>query len=240
MNDLNLQEKVKNSIRDFIERLKALYQGELISVILYGSGASGEFADKGSNLNFLVVLKNTQLDTLKAASGLIRKFPRFHPLFFTEHYIATSNDIFPIEFLDIKENYRLLHGKDVMRDINIDTRNLRFQCEQELKARLLGLRNAYLAFHKNKAAMQEVLSKAITSVLHISRNVLRLKGRTPAYKKEDIIKELEQEFKINAPVWGKALAVKNKTVKLNGRESEALFIDLFNEVEKIADIVDRL
>lgn len=240
MNDLNLHEKVKSMIRDFIERLKALYQDELVSVILYGSAASGEFVNKGSDLNFLVVLKNTRLDTLRSASGLIRKFPRFHLQFFTEQYIASTNDIFPIEFLDIKENYRLIYGKDVIRDINIDTRNLRFQCEQELKAKLLGLRNAYLAFHKNKAAMQDVLSSAITSVLHISRNVLRLKGRAPAYKKEGIIKELEQELKINAPVWAKALGLKNKTVKLNNRETEALFIDLFNEVEKITDIVDRL
>jgi len=32
----------------------------LVSVVLYGSAASGEYADNHSNLNFLVILKDTR------------------------------------------------------------------------------------------------------------------------------------------------------------------------------------
>ncbi len=240
MKELNLPGNLKNKIQDFIEKLKDLYHEDVVSVILYGSAASGEFVDKRSNLNLLVVLKNTDLLTLKIAAGLIRKFSKFHPIFLTEQYITTSNDIFPIEFLDMKENYSVLFGKDVLSGISIDTRNLRFQCEQELKIKLLGLRNAYLALHKNKAALREILFKALTSVLHISRNLLRLEGRAPAYKKEQIIKELAQEFQINAQVWERALAAKNKSIALRNQDVEPLFLDFYKEVDKITAIVDRL
>ena len=35
-------------------------------------------------------------------------------------------------------------GRDILKDLKIDLKNLRFQCEQELKGKLLNLRQAYL------------------------------------------------------------------------------------------------
>lgn len=240
MKELNISEKMKNRIQDFLQRLKGAYGEELISVVLYGSAASDEFVDKHSNLNFLVVLKNTDCETLKKASGIVNKFSMFHPLFMTEHYIGTSTDIFPVEFLDLKENNCLLYGKDCLSDIQIDTRNLRFQCEQELKVKLLNLRNTYLRIHKDKAALRNLLFKSITSILHIARNVLRLKGKQPVYKKEDIINALATEFQIDSILWKSLLAAKNKITGLSNRETEAMFVNFVREVEKITDIVDNL
>ena len=56
-----------------------------------------------------------------------------NPVFFTEDYIIRSTDVFPIEFLDMKENHVTLYGKDLFEAIAVDTKNLRFQCEQEIK-----------------------------------------------------------------------------------------------------------
>jgi hypothetical protein len=240
MKELNISEKIKNRITDFLQRLKDTYGDELISIVLYGSASSGEYVDKHSNLNFLIVLKNTDCQTLKRASGIVDKFPLFRCLFMTESYINSSTDIFPIEFLDLKENNHILYGKDVLSGIQIDTKNLRFQCEQELKGKLLNLRNIYLKMGRNKTALRSLLFQSITSILHIARNLLRLKGRSATYKKEGLIKELGAELHIDAKLWEKILAAKNKTIKLNNREIEPLFLDFVKEVEKITDIIDRL
>jgi len=240
MRELNIPNKLKEILDDFIQRFKKIYQEDLVSVILYGSAASGEFIDRHSNLNILVVLKNTDLENLKKSSGLINKFRMVTPLFLTESYIAGSTDIFPIEFLDMQENYLVLCGKDVLKDIHIDTRNLRFQCEQELKVKLLNLRQLYLRINKDKVALRNLLFKSFTSILHILRNVLRLKAKLPAYKKEDILKELAAEFQIDMDIWGKILAAKVKQVKLNSKDTEQLFISFVRELEKVADIVDKL
>jgi len=240
MRELNIPNKLKKILDDFIQRLKEIYQEDLISVVLYGSAASGEFVDKHSNLNFLVVLSNTDLENLKKASRLISKFAIFHPLFMTQNYIVSSTDIFPIEFLDMQENYLVLCGKDVLKDIHIDTRNLRFQCEQELKAKLINSRQLYLKINKDKVALRNLLFKSFTSILHILRNVLRLKAKLPAYKKEDIIKELSVEFQIDMNIWEKILAAKTKQIKLNSKDTEQLFISFVRELEKVTDIVDKL
>ena len=113
---------------DFTQSLKNIYGQGLISVILYGSAASGEFADRQSNLNLLVVLDNAGLDNLSKVSRVIngRKFQLLRPLFFTEEYIRGSLDVFPIEFLDIKENFAVLYGKENLSDLPVDTINLNF------------------------------------------------------------------------------------------------------------------
>ena len=129
MEQLKIADQYKNILRRFTKGLKDIYHGELLSLILYGSAVSGEFVDKHSNLNLLVVLINADLEVIKKSSKLVHKFKMVNSLFLTEDYITNSTDIFPIEFLDIQENYFVLYGKDVLKDIQIDMRNLQFQCE---------------------------------------------------------------------------------------------------------------
>ena len=240
MEQLKIADRHKNILQSFTQSLKDIYPEELLSVILYGSAVSGEFVDKQSNLNLLVVLKNTDLEVIKKSSKLIHKFKMFNTLFLTEDYVANSTDIFPIEFLDMQENYFVLYGKDVLKDIQIDIRNLRFQCEQELKAKLLKLRQTYLLINNNTPALRSLLFMSFTSVLHILRNVLRIKGRKPPYLKHEVLKELASEFKIDIHVWEKILSAKNKKIKLTGREIEQSFISFVRELESIVTIVDKL
>jgi len=240
MEQLKLSGQYKNILRSFTQGLKDIYPEELVSLILYGSAASGEFVDKHSNLNLLAVLKNTDLEVIKKSAQLIRKFKLINTLFLTENYIAHSRDIFPIEFLDMQENYFVLYGKDVLKDIQVDIHNLQFQCEQELKAKLLKLRQAYLLLNNNLPALRSLLFISFTSILHILRNLLRIKGRTPSYLKHEVLKELALEFKIDLAVWERILSAKNKKIRLTGREIEGLFISFVRELELIAAIVDRL
>ena len=240
MRELKISDKLKNTLQNFNKTLKDIYQDELISLILYGSAASGEFVDKHSNLNALVILRNTDLGILKRASRIINKFRMINPLFLTENYINNSTDIFPIEFLDMQENYLVLYGKDVLKNIDVNTSNLRFQCEQELKAKLINLKQLYLRINRDKVALRNLLFKSFTSVLHILRNVLRLKGRKPPYLKQDILKEVKSEFQIDINIWEKILAAKLKQIKLKSKDTEELFIKFVRELEIIVEIVDKL
>ena len=239
---LNLGQKIKNLLDVFTEELKSIYKDGLISVILYGSASSGEFVDTHSNLNILVILKDNSLESIKKAAGLSGKFKfrMFSALFFTEEFMRASCDVFPIEFIDIKENYKILYGRDVLEGMTIDLKNLRFQCEHELKSRLIYLKQRYLALHKDRSSLQALLFKSATSVSHILRNVLRLKGKEPAYLKEEVLRQISGEFKINAEAWGKILAAKSKKIRLKAQDSNSLFNDFIKDLEAISVVLDRL
>ncbi|MFA4992428.1 MAG: hypothetical protein WC571_00500 [Candidatus Omnitrophota bacterium] len=240
MKKLPLPPKLEREINLFILDLNKIYKEDLLSIILYGSAASSEFVPVYSNLNILVILRSTALDELKKATREVNKFKNLAPLFLTEEYILSSIDIFPIEFLDMQENYMLLYGKDFLKDLRMDLRNLRFQCEQELKIRLLNLKQLYLGLNNHPAALKEPLIKAFTSVLHILRNVLRLKNKQPPYKKEDLLKELAVHFKIDLSSWGKILTAKLKRARISKKETEGLFIVFASDLEEIIRTVDVL
>lgn len=240
MEKLNISDKHKKILKDFADGLVKIYREELVSVFLYGSAASGEFVDKHSNLNLLIVLKSAGFGDLKKSSKIVRKLKIVNPLFMTESYILSSLDIFPIEFLDIQENNFLFYGKDILKDIHVDISNLRFQCEQELKQKLLKLQHAYLMSGDNPRILNRLLFSSFISVLHILRNLLRLKGITPPYLKHEVIRELALQFNINSSVWDKILAARNKEIKLNAPEGEELFADFTKEVDTLISAVDKM
>ena len=54
MPETKIPDKLKKKIALFTDKLKGAYPTDLVSVILYGSAASGEFVDNHSDLNFLI------------------------------------------------------------------------------------------------------------------------------------------------------------------------------------------
>jgi len=197
--------------------------------------------DKHSNINLLIVLKDAGLANLKKITKTLKekKFNILNSLFLTPDYIRNSTDVFPIEFLDMKENYVLLFGEDILKDLQVDIKNLRFQCEQELKAKLILIKKFYLR-NRSKYALRSFLFKSMNSVLHILRNLVRLKGKAPAYLKEVVLKDIYQEFSINIQPFNKILEAKKGNQRLSYQETEDLLFVFVTELEKIINIVDRL
>ena len=240
MKNLPWSPKLERQTNLFISGLKKAYKQDLLSVVLYGSSAYAKVIPAYSSLNILVILRSTNPSELKKATRLVNKFRKLKPLFLTKEYISSSLDIFPIEFLDMQENYILLYGDDFLKDICVDLKNLRFQCEHELKAKLLNLKQLYLGLNDRPAALKEPLLRSFTSILHILRNVLRIKGQQPPYKREDLLKDIAAHFKIEISHWEKILAVKLGKVKITKAQTEELFLVFVDNLEEIIQAVDVL
>jgi hypothetical protein len=103
---------------------------------------------------------------------------------------------------------------------------------------LLNIKSYYLV-NQNKTALQNLLVKSFTSFLHICRNLIRLKGKAPAYKKEEILGEIWSEFKIDVSGLKKIFDLKNKSIKLNYRETEQLLFEFVARMEEITRVVDE-
>jgi len=240
MERVGLPQKIRKILDDFVQTLRGVYGEEIVSVILYGSLASGEYADRYSNVNLAVVLTDTSLNNLAKISHAIndKRFRAINPVFFTESYIKRSTDVFPIEFLDMKENHIVLYGRDVLEGLQIEMKNLRFQCEQELKSKLLNIKRHYMST-RGKAALRQLLFRQFTSSLHILRNLIRLKGLTPPYSKQDLLKIVSQEFHIDAGNLNKILEAKNSNLKLSHKEIDELFFAFVAALEEITGKIDR-
>src|SRR3984957_16890604 len=110
------------TLDQIVERLRKALGPDLISVVLYGSAAVGDYHEKFSDFNVLCVLSQIAPAHLGATETVFRWWREQgnpSPLMLTEHEVQTSTDCFAIEFHDIKEHHRLLHGADVVSSLTV-------------------------------------------------------------------------------------------------------------------------
>lgn len=208
-------------LRELTQKLISIYGENLLSLILYGSAATGEYTKKYSDYNLIAVLKHLSPVELNRANKLIRKWVRKgNPpvLFFDEEHIKTSSDVFPIEFLDIIKNHKLLHGKDCFEGITIDRKNLRHECESELKGKLLKLHSEFLLNGHRKKRVKHLMLSSISSFAAVFKGVLYLIGEEPANTKKEIIEQLARFIDFNPTVFFEILSARAGDLTIRGKE----------------------
>ncbi|MCK4519202.1 MAG: hypothetical protein KAU12_03675 [Candidatus Omnitrophica bacterium] len=234
---------VSAKIEPYLKALLSLYGDEVMSVVIYGSAIGNDFSAKSSDINLLVVFRKMDFSFFKRAlkvidKGIKRKISA--PLFLTDEYILASLDVFPAEFLEIKENHITVFGEDLMGSIDINESNLRLECEQQLKGKLIRVRQAYLEVGFKAKGMEALLKESFKSLLPVFRNLLRLKGIKPPVAKEEIIVELCQEFDLNSELFFTILKDARNDERIAGRDVEEVLKDYLNQIEKLTKIIDKL
>ena len=174
-----MNQNLEQTLNQFTEDVKRTYGETLLSVVLYGSAASNEYVEGRSNINCLVLLKEVTPDELMKCAA---RLPEWHkqgistPLFIDPAYVRSSVDVFPIEFLDMKQRYRLLYGEDFLQKLELKRERLHFQ-RTRTKGKMLKLRQL-LKHRKPKQA--RLCHKIVSSFIVLFRALLHLQ-RMPAF-----------------------------------------------------------
>ncbi len=235
-----LNSHVKKVVVPFSQVMIALHGNNLKSISLYGSAVGEDFIPKKSNINLLLVMERIDPPDLKTSLKLINQARKkgIVPLLLTVEHVKSSTDTFPVEFLEMKDNYVLIYGKDILGELEVNSKNVRLQCEQQLKGGLIRLYQVYLEVGMKKKRIRSLLINSLTSFIPIFRSLLRLKGKALPVKKRDIISDLEKELPVNGEVFLKVLEMKEGK-KVEG-DLEKLFGDYMEEVEKLCIICDKM
>ncbi|HEU0053001.1 MAG TPA: nucleotidyltransferase domain-containing protein [Longimicrobium sp.] len=168
-------ERAKGFARDLANG----YGADLVSVVLYGSAARGHYREGVSDLNVLVLLRDTAPATLRRGSKLARAWVDERnppPLMLSDEEWRRSADVFPIEMSDMRDAHLVLHGADPFTGFEIDPADLRLQCEHELKGKQIQLRERYLLSAGEPEELRPLLAKSFSTFLVLFRTVLRLEG----------------------------------------------------------------
>jgi len=226
----------------FVADYRAVFGDELMSIVLYGSGARGEYVPKRSDINFLIVLTEKGMQQINKALPLVAKWRKRNvstPLFMTPEYINSSLDSFPLEFMALQRHYRVVFGQDVLQGLAIEQRLLRLQCERELKGKLLHLREAYLATEGRARALTALIRRSLAAFVPLFEALLVLKGVEVPTSKNEVIAKAAEVFGLDGGVFAELVRVsggeKRKPEDL-GRLAEQYVW----EVRKLALMVDRL
>jgi len=236
----NLNTQVRKAILPFCQAMIGLHGDNLKSICLYGSGVGEDFIRRGSNINLLFVMDRIDLPDLKKSLKLIKKGRKkgIVPLLLTRQHMESSTDTFPIEFLEMKDNYVSLYGKDILSQLEVNSKNVRLQCEQQLKGGLIRLCQVYLEAGMKERKIRSLLVSSLTSFIPVFRSLLRLKGKPLPLKKREIIGNLEKEFGVKGDSFLKILQMKEG--KEIGVSLEKLFSDYLEEIERVCVICDKM
>lgn len=243
---------LKKTAHHFVEQLKLKLSGNLKSAFVYASAARGEYSKRHSDINILLVLATVDTKSLKIIGAAKRKsaFAKLATLVLSKEDVESSTDTFPMEFLDIKEDYVLLWGDDCLKNLIIDLKNLRHQCEWELKSKIIQARQFYLnSFgHKpvrqwfgfpysqsHKNALRNFLLQSISSFFTIFKNILRLRGISEN-SKEKILERIAQEFGLSVDILGQLWQMRQGSGKITDiEEAFEAFLETLRELSHKVD-----
>jgi predicted nucleotidyltransferase len=183
----------KLTLDELVTQLKAAFSADLSSVVLYGSAAGGDHNPKRSDQNVLVIVKQVPMSAAKAIAATARAWADAGnppPMVFTEREWRASSDVFPMEYADILERNRVLHGAPPFDGISVRTEDLRLQLENEAMGKLLHLRRAFLANAADDKKLLEMMGGTASAVMVIFRAVCRLHGEVPAADNAQLVDQV--------------------------------------------------
>ena len=230
-------------LTQLVEKLQATYKDHLISVVLYGSGASGDRQEKFSDYNVLCVLTELTRRELAASEPIFRWWREQGspaPLLLTEQEVRTCTDCFAIEFHDIKRDHQVLYGKDVVADLEIDDAFYRAQVEHDLRAKLLRLRQKASGMLSDANLLRRLLLDSISTFCVLFRHALVLHGFEAPARKREVIQAARQHFAFDAAPFERLLDIREERIKPREVDPVGLFDAYVAGISVVIEAVDRL
>ncbi len=229
----------------FTDGLKEALGDRLTMVALFGSAAAGDDNGKFSDINLMVVCRELGVCELDAIAGLSRGWAKMGnppPLMFALERLMNSSHVFPIELLDIKENHRVLYGRDVLRDLPISQENLRFQLEHELKGKLIQLREGYMLAAKDSESLMELMLRSLSNFQTMLKASLRFYEVSVPARKRDAVKILGRHVMFDLSVFDEMQGIIDGTeLPPFGKDAAmGLFERYLEAIEQTADLIASL
>ena len=170
------------TLDDLVTQLRAAYGDLLSGVVLYGSAASTEHIPRKSDYNVLVLLDRVEPVTLASSSSVSRAWNEAGnppPMTMTTAEWRRSSDVFPMEYADIIDRHRVLHGSAPLDGVRVSHDHLRLQLEQQVLGKLLQLRQGALLAGPDGKRQLELITASLSTMMVLFRSVLRLHRQQP-------------------------------------------------------------
>jgi predicted nucleotidyltransferase len=232
--------KKPNSIaEDLVADYRQVFCDNLIAVIMYGSALTSGYRPGKSDINIVVVLDDDAIAEIGKSVSMFRKWSKCRvtvPFFMSRKFIASALDAYPVEFLDIRSNYRVLFGEDVFAAISIDNNYLRLQCERELRGLAIHLRSAYVAAGGRNKVLAELLTVSVKKLLPVFKALLTLRDLPVPAHRGEIVAAVEHEFVPDSTI---LLEVYNAVYCISLKRS---YTDLYNSytegIDALINVID--
>ncbi|MDO8785665.1 MAG: hypothetical protein Q7J12_05555 [Syntrophales bacterium] len=238
-----IPKKPEEIFAEITDDFRKIFGDDLLSIILYGSGAGHGYVPGKSEITFLLVLSEEGIDDFGRAIAAVARWKKRGvavPLFMTKAYITSSLDSYPVEFLNIKKNYRLVYGENILDELSIAPSYLRLQVERELKGKLLLLRAGFLETEGRIKHIRRLIEISLPAFISIFNALLYLKNLEIPWGKIEVIIAVSKEFSIDPGVFLKCTDIEEGEGSFSSSDIQEIFRAYLREVKKLSKIVDGM
>ncbi len=235
---------VRKVLQPYLDKIiTKIGRENIVSIILYGSATGEDYIPGRSDINLLIVVKDIDFDHLRAIipivlKGIKKRIPP--PLIVRPPYIERSVDVFPIEFLEMRDTRVVIYGEDLLANVEPTREQLRLECEEKIKGQLLTIRSAYIENGNSPKTLRNLLIRSFAAIIPVLRQLLRLKGLQPPVSRDAVINKVAEQFNIiDADTFIKLLQLR-RGISFTSMELIGLFESYHRELEKLADIADSI
>jgi hypothetical protein len=230
-------------ISEFVEKIKTAAGANLVSVVLYGSGAEGEFHPEYSDLNLLFVLRDASFASLTKITDVVewwRSKKHQPPLLLTPGELKASADTFSIEFVDMKQRHRLLFGEDVLSSLNVPMHLHRAQIEYELREKLFLLRQHLVLAGTKEKQLWEVMLQSLSSFTTLFRHVLLEMGEPGRKHSREAVGELAHRMNFDPAPFVQIMDVRAQKADRKQLRAAEVAGKYLQAIEQVTAAVDTM
>jgi hypothetical protein len=222
------------AFRQLIDLLLQHLGSRVVSCGAYGGWLTGAAFHADSPANSVVVLSDVRLAELDsfaiAAARPLTRQKLAPPLCLTTQTLAQACDSYPLELLEIQQTGVPLYGPWPLATLTFAPRDVRLQCERELRGALLHLHQGVLSAAGKHTRLEAPASATVSRLERVLRGMLHLRGKQAA-RVEQLIDAVAAEFAV--PLRTMAGIVAGGPVR-----TLVEFAELYNEVAALAAAVD--
>jgi hypothetical protein len=213
--------------------LQHIFGARLQALVAYGDAHAAAAAS-------LALVRDITADDLAACAGRASAWHRTGcatPLLLTREEFAGSLDAFPLEYGEILDTHRVIHGDDPFHGLTIRDEDVRRACEVQVKSLLLHLREDFIESHGRPSEAAALVAESAPAFAQLLRRLARLDAVTAATS-QDLTSYAAGRIKLDGRVVGDVLAVARST-SAAGVDPARLFPDYLDAVEALWQFVDR-
>ncbi len=225
---------MRQGIERYAGLVREVFGEHARGVTLYGAIVAGSFDPQRQTARSVLVLDAIDLRGLRTLSEhgpQLGKSSIAAPVVMTPAYIEDSLDTFPLELLEIHQQHATILGADHFEQLEFADADLRLQCERELKAVLIGMRQALLAAAGREEFVDAIEAGIAESLLRTMRGMLWLRGQKQALPADRVVADVEGHTGLK--LGGVRLALKTSLTHDWGH-----FETLYRDVEKLGEVVN--
>ncbi len=238
-----VRETIRGPLQNLVQQLQLRLRENLRSVTVVGSALTDDFQPGVSDINTVVLLDRHDTPSLNSIASLAKSLNKQRlsaPLLMTPSYIERSRDVFGVEFLDFQLTHETILGEDPFASIHVEKPDVRLQCERELKAMLVRLRQGYVAAAGDKGLVRDILISTAKGLAPVARAMLWLDEEERPRVMDAALQKAGARFNIDLTAVVAAEQWRYMNPRLTQAEIENTFAAILNAVDRLTTTIDEM